>query len=85
MKSLPDWSLTGGRIHRELKFKDFAAALRFVNRVGALAESEGHHPDILIHSWNRVRLSLRTDAIQALSDNDFILAARIDRLPQIPD
>jgi 4a-hydroxytetrahydrobiopterin dehydratase len=80
MKGVPKWVLARGEIHREFKFRNFREALRFVNRVGSLAESEGHHPDILIHSWNRVRLSLHTHAIHALSENDFILAARIDRI-----
>ncbi len=79
--AIPRWSLVGKRIHREVRFRDFREALEFVNRVGKLAESEGHHPDIFIHSWNRVGLTLRTDAIQALSENDFILAAKIDHLP----
>lgn len=83
--AIPRWTLLGKRIHREVRFRDFRGALEFVNRVGKLAESEGHHPDILIHSWNRVKLTLRTDAIHALSENDFILAAKIDRLPGTKD
>ena len=59
---------------------DAGANAAFVDRVAALAESEGHHPDILLHDWNRVRLSLWTHAIGGLSLNDFILAAKIDGL-----
>jgi 4a-hydroxytetrahydrobiopterin dehydratase len=66
-------------IQRELKFTDFKAALAFVNRVGELAESEGHHPDITI-VWNKVTLKLTTHNIGGLSPNDFILAAKVDRL-----
>jgi 4a-hydroxytetrahydrobiopterin dehydratase len=56
-----------------------AQALAFMNRVGDIAEAEGHHPDILIHSWNRVRIEVWTHAIGGLSENDFILPAKIDR------
>jgi len=80
LASLTGWSLSDAtRIQKEFAFKDFARALAFVNRVGAIAEAEGHHPDILIHSWNRVRLEIWTHAIDGLSENDFILAAKIDR------
>jgi len=80
LASLTGWNLADGkRIRKEFAFKDFARALAFVNRVGAIAEAEGHHPDILIHSWNRVRLDITTHAIGGLSENDFILAAKIDR------
>lgn len=80
LASLTGWSLVGGtRILKEFTFKNFARALAFVNRVGSIAEAEGHHPDILIHSWNRVRLEIMTHAIGGLSENDFILAAKIDR------
>jgi 4a-hydroxytetrahydrobiopterin dehydratase len=66
------------KIVKEFKFGDFKEALGFVNKVGALAEEEGHHPDILIHGWNKVKLSLSTHAIGGLSENDFILASKID-------
>jgi len=80
LAQLSGWSLVdGNRIRKEFAFKNFARALAFVNRVGAIAEAEGHHPDILIHSWNRVRLDITTHAIGGLSENDFILAAKIDR------
>ena len=73
------WSLENKTIHRNFKFKNFVEAMKFVNRVADLAEEEGHHPDIHI-SYNRVKLSLTTHAIGGLSENDFILAAKIDRL-----
>ena len=69
------------KISRDFKFKNFKGAMAFVNKVAELAESEGHHPDILIHGWNKVRLELWTHAIGGLSENDFILAAKIDVLP----
>ena len=55
-------------------------ALAFVNKVGAIAESEGHHPDISIFGWNKVKIHLSTHATHGLSDNDFILAAKIDEI-----
>lgn len=66
------------QIEKEYTCKDFKEALAFVNRVGALAESEGHHPDINLHGWNKVKLTLTTHAIGGLSENDFILASKID-------
>ncbi len=76
---LDNWELKGEIVEKEFKFKNFVEAMKFVNRVADVAESEGHHPDISI-SWNRVRLSLTTHAIGGLSENDFILASKIDRL-----
>jgi 4a-hydroxytetrahydrobiopterin dehydratase len=63
----------------EFTFDDFAQALEFTNQVGGLAEEEGHHPDILL-SYGRVEIKLWTHAINGLSENDFILAAKIDEL-----
>ena len=79
---IDNWQLdkSAKNINKDFKFNDFKAALRFVNQVGELAESEGHHPDILVYSWNKVRLTLTTHASGGLSENDFILAAKIDKL-----
>jgi 4a-hydroxytetrahydrobiopterin dehydratase len=74
------WERAEGSIVRERKLADFAAALAFVNRVAELAEAANHHPDILIHGWNRVRLTLSTHSQGGLTDADFELAAQIDRL-----
>lgn len=81
LKSVVGWALKNkpARISKEFKFKDFAEAMEFVNKVAEIAEAEGHHPDIFI-SYNRVRLELTTHAIGGLSRNDFILAAKIDEL-----
>ncbi len=76
------WDLVLGepnKLTRGLKFKDFAAAMQFINRVADIAEAEGHHPDFSV-SWNRVQLELTTHAIGGLSENDFIMAARINDL-----
>jgi len=76
---VPGWLASGKGITKEFKFKNFVAAMRFVNKVADLAEAEGHHPDIHIH-YNRVRFEIWTHAIEGLSENDFILAAKIDSL-----
>lgn len=65
-------------ISRQYTFKDFKEALAFVNKVGAIAEGDGHHPDIHLTEWNKVRIDLSTHAIHGLSRNDFIIAAKID-------
>jgi len=67
------------RLEKEFRFSDFKTALDFVNRVGALAEEQGHHPDIFL-AWGRVRIQLWTHKIKGLHENDFILAGKIDRL-----
>jgi 4a-hydroxytetrahydrobiopterin dehydratase len=67
-------------IVREWKLADFAAAIAFVNRVAQVAEAANHHPDILVHGWNRVRLTLSTHSQGGLTDADFALAGEIDGL-----
>jgi len=66
-------------LRREYKFPDFATALEFVNRVGALAEEQGHHPDILL-AWGKAEITLWTHKVDGLTESDFIMAAKIDRL-----
>ncbi|MCE9586079.1 4a-hydroxytetrahydrobiopterin dehydratase [Candidatus Uhrbacteria bacterium] len=66
-------------ISREFVFKDFKESMAFINKVADLAESEGHHPDIHCF-WNKVKLELSTHAIGGLSNNDFILASKINRI-----
>ena len=66
-------------LEKKFKFKDFVVAMKFVNKVAVLAEKEGHHPDITIN-WNKVTMQLSTHAIKGLSENDFIMAAKIDQL-----
>ncbi|HEY4685038.1 MAG TPA: 4a-hydroxytetrahydrobiopterin dehydratase [Dehalococcoidia bacterium] len=79
---VPGWELgaDGGALRWRRRFADFAAAMAFVDRVAALAESEGHHPDIRVHSYRWVELALSTHSIGGLSENDFILAAKTNRL-----
>jgi 4a-hydroxytetrahydrobiopterin dehydratase len=74
-----DWRLEGDKIERKFKFKDFKEAMVFVNLVAEIAESEGHHPDLEI-SYNKVEIELSTHAINGLSENDFIVAAKVDKL-----
>lgn len=76
----PAWKMADGALTREYTLADFPAALAFVNRVGEVAESLGHHPDIAIHGWNNVRLDISTHDIGGLSKTDFILAAQVDAL-----
>lgn len=84
-KQIPHWELAekATRIRHEFEFVDFLGAMRFVNRVAEVAEAEGHHPDIAIH-WNKVELVLWTHSIGGLHENDFIVAAKIDRLLEEP-
>ena len=67
------------KIVKNFKFKNFKAALKFVNKVGGIAESEGHHPDVAF-GWGRAEITLYTHAVSGLSENDFILAAKIDKI-----
>jgi 4a-hydroxytetrahydrobiopterin dehydratase len=74
------WREQDGALVRDAEFADFAAAMAFVNRVAEAAEAAGHHPDILLHGWNKVRLTLTTHSAGGLTDADRDLAARIDGL-----
>jgi len=81
LEELDHWKIIDDKaIEKTLQFKDFASALSFVNKVGEIAEKENHHPDIAIFNWNKVKFTLSTHAIDGLSENDFILAAKIDEL-----
>jgi len=74
------WAREGDEIVREWRFEDFAEAMAFVNRVAEAAETANHHPDILVHGWNKVRLSLTNHSAGGLTDADFEMAGRIDGL-----
>lgn len=76
----PGWRIIDGHhLEKELTFPDFASALAFVNQVGALAEEANHHPDLYL-AWGKVRITLWTHTANGLTDKDFSLARRIDRL-----
>lgn len=79
MRSIPKWTRKGAYIERSWTFEDFPEALRFINRVGELAEAMNHHPDIY-NSWSKVRLRLTTHDRGGLTALDFELAAKIDAL-----
>ena len=68
------------KLVRTFKFKNFSEALKFLNTVAELAESENHHPNLYLFGWNKLRITLTTFEIRGLSENDFILAAKIDEL-----
>lgn len=77
----PDWEVIDDlKIEKKFKFKNFKEALAFVNKVGVIAEQEQHHPNIYLHGWNKVKITLVTHAIKGLSINDFIIAAKMDKL-----
>lgn len=75
-----EWRREGDEIVRDWKFDDFAQAMRFVNRVAEAAEEANHHPDILLHGWNKVRLSLTNHSAGGLTEADFEMAGRFDAL-----
>lgn len=77
----PGWTLEEGatRIRRTFRFKDFAAAMAFAQRVGALADEQGHHPDLSV-GWGYCSVAFRTHKIGALHENDFIMAAKVNAL-----
>src|SRR5947209_3426429 len=75
----PEWSVVNEHhLERSFKFPDFKTALDFVNRVGAIAEQEGHHPDLYL-AWGKVDVKIWTHKIDGLTNSDFVLAANIDR------
>lgn len=81
LKQIPSWTLSADvtNMEKQFRLKDFRAAMTFVNRVAEIANAEDHHPDILIN-YSRVTLTLWTHAIGGLSENDFIVAAKIEAL-----
>ena len=83
LRALPGWSLStdGQRIRREWTARNFVAGLRFFDKVGELAEAEGHHPDLHLQGYRNVAVEITTHAVGGLTENDFILAAKIDEVP----
>ena len=79
LKAVHGWFLIGDTIVREYKFKDFKEAMAFINKAADLAEKEGHHPDIYV-SYNKVKITLTTHSAGGLTENDFILAAKMHSL-----
>jgi 4a-hydroxytetrahydrobiopterin dehydratase len=75
-----EWRREGNAITRDFEFPDFAAAMAFVNVVAGIAEERNHHPDILVHGWNKVRLTVTNHSAGGLTEADFGLAHAIDAL-----
>ncbi len=81
LEQINNWTVVNDqKIEREFKFKNFKQALDFVNRLGAIAEEQQHHPDILLYGWNKVKVTFWTHDIGGLSMNDFIMAAKTDQI-----
>jgi 4a-hydroxytetrahydrobiopterin dehydratase len=83
LAALSGWQMTddGLRIYKDWQMQDFMAGIDFFYKVATLAEAESHHPDLHLEGYRNLRIELWTHAISGLSENDFILAAKIDRLP----
>jgi 4a-hydroxytetrahydrobiopterin dehydratase len=80
LRRIDGWRVVDGHhLRKEWEFGDFAAALAFANRCGAVAEEVGHHPDLLVR-WGLVRAEVFTHSVDALTEDDFVLAAKLDRL-----
>ncbi|MBI4480390.1 MAG: 4a-hydroxytetrahydrobiopterin dehydratase [Acidobacteria bacterium] len=81
-KQVDGWQVVDEHhIVKRFQFPNFITALQFVDRVGALAEEQGHHPDIFL-AWGNVEIKVWTHAVKGLTESDFILAAKIDQLPR---
>ena len=83
MEQLDGWSFEQGHLAKSYSFSDFAGALEFVNRIGAISEQQSHHPDIYM-TWGKVSVEIWTHKIDGLTESDFILAAKFDEVP-VPD
>ena len=79
LKEIPAWNIKDGHLYKKFKFKTFVEAMNFVNKIAGIAEIEGHHPDFSVH-YNKVEIEIWTHAINGLSENDFIMAAKIDEI-----
>lgn len=79
---IPGWTLEEGAsgIRRDFRFRNFAEAMEFARKVGEIAEAEGHHPDLSV-GWGYCAVRFRTHSIRGLHENDFIMAAKVDRIP----
>ncbi len=84
LKSISGWQILSDAksISTEYVMKDFMSAVRLIHQIAEIAESEDHHPDIHLSAYRKLRIELSTHAINGLSENDFILAAKIDKLPK---
>ena len=76
------WNFIDNCIAKEFQLKDFKSALGFVNNVGDEAENMDHHPDIFLHSWNKVKITISTHSAGGVTQNDFDLAKKIEKIPR---
>jgi 4a-hydroxytetrahydrobiopterin dehydratase len=80
LKDFPGWTFDKNQIEKTFQFKDFNSALKFINELGAEAESMNHHPDIFLFSWNKVRITISTHSEGGITQKDFTLASKINGL-----
>lgn len=80
IKELPEWQvIEGKKLYRSIKFKDFVQPMELANKIAAIAEEEGHHPDLIVR-WGELVIEIWTHKVNGLTESDFILAAKIDNL-----
>jgi 4a-hydroxytetrahydrobiopterin dehydratase len=77
---LKGWNFSNNQIEKEYELKDFKEALNFINKIGDEAEAMDHHPDIFLHSWNKVKISISTHSVGGVTENDFKLAGKIESI-----
>lgn len=78
LNNLKGWQIDKGQLAKETTFKDFKEALAYVNKVGAVAESMNHHPDILLHQWNKVKVCITTHDEGGITEKDFLFARKVE-------
>jgi 4a-hydroxytetrahydrobiopterin dehydratase len=84
LKELDNWTIDKeGHLNKAFKFDDFQSALNLANGVGEIAESEGHHPDLLVR-WGELQVTIWTHKVNGLTESDFVLAAKVDKLVKTP-
>lgn len=84
LQEVPDWQVEEGKLVRRIRFPDFVQTIEFVNKMAELAEVEGHHPDFCVTGYNKLAITLYTHSIGGLSENDFILAAKMNQI-RVPE
>ena len=80
INEISGWNFEDNQIGREFQFKDFASALSFTNKAGSIAEEMNHHPNIFIHSWNKVKITISTHSEGGVTNKDFQLAEKINQI-----
>ncbi|GAB6281778.1 MAG: 4a-hydroxytetrahydrobiopterin dehydratase [Ignavibacterium sp.] len=80
LKNLSDWTFTNNQIQKDYILNDFLSAIKFVGQIANIAEEIDHHPDLLIHNWNKVKIMISTHSEGGVTEKDFVLANRIEEL-----